>query len=97
MVEVVHSAVRSGGRFKEMFLCISVKKGRKVVYVVVARKLLTIVWYLLVNCEMYVEEGFSKKITVLVWSGNGGGGGSVSLESMIVILGNAGYVVSGKG
>jgi transposase len=94
MIEVAHSAVRSDGRFREMFLRISAKKGRKVAYVAVARKLLTIVWHLLVNCEKYVEEGFSKK-AVLVRSDSGSG--SVSLEAMIAVLRNAGYVVSGKG
>jgi hypothetical protein len=81
-----------------MFLRISAKKGRKVAYVAVARKMLTIVWHLLVNCEKYVEEGFSKKSAVLARSGNGGsGGGSVSLADMIAVLRNAGFVVSGKG
>ncbi|MCL1970614.1 MAG: transposase [Candidatus Bathyarchaeota archaeon] len=98
MIEVAHSAVKSDGRFKEMFERISVKKGRKVAYVAVAQKLSMVVWYLLVNCERYVEEGFSKKSTVLVRSGSGdGGGGSVLLESMIAVLRNAGYIVSGKG
>ena len=76
MVEVAHSAVRLDGRFKEMFLRVSAKKGRKVAYVAVARKLLTVVWHLLVNCEKYVEEGFLKKtvrcglllLSLFLWS-----------------------------
>ena len=62
MVEVAHAAVRAGGRFKRMFLRIASKKGVKTAYVAVARKLLTVVWHLLVNGEKYVEEGFSKGV-----------------------------------
>jgi hypothetical protein len=40
MVEVAHAAVRTKGRFSAMFLCISAKRGRKVAYVAVARKIL---------------------------------------------------------
>ncbi len=36
------------------------KKGKKTAYVAVARKMLTVIWHLLVNGELYVEEGFSK-------------------------------------
>jgi len=39
---------------------VRVKKGVQTAYVAVARKMLTVVWHLLVNGEMYVEEGFSK-------------------------------------
>lgn len=98
MVEVAHAAVRTNGRFRGMFNRISVKRGRKVAYVAVARKILTIVWHLLCNCERYVEEGFSKKTAVRVRtvSGGGGGGGvlSVSLDVLVEVLRNAGFVVS---
>ena len=47
-------------RFRKMFLRIMAKKGKKTAYVAVARKLLTVIWHLLVNGEKYVEEGFEK-------------------------------------
>jgi hypothetical protein len=79
-----------------MFNRISVKRGRKVAYVAVARKILTIVWHLLCNCERYVEEGFSKKTAVRVRTVSGGGGGvlPVSLDVLVEVLRNAGFVVS---
>jgi len=61
-----------------------------VAYVAVARKMLGVVWYLLVCGELYVEEGFSK-VAVRVQSG---GGVSFSLEDMVMVLRNSGYVVS---
>jgi transposase len=68
MVEVAHVAVRMDCRFKGMFWRISDRKCKKVAYVAVARKLLTIIWHLLLNDEMYVEEGFSKSATTLARS-----------------------------
>lgn len=61
MIEVAHAAIKSSRRFKGMFLRICARKGCKVAYVAVARKLLTVVWHLLVNGELYVEEGFVKR------------------------------------
>ncbi|MDR2700321.1 MAG: transposase, partial [Nitrososphaerota archaeon] len=60
MVEVAHVAVRVDCRFKRIFWRIVAKKGKKVAYVAVARKMLTVVWHLLFNGELYVEEKFSK-------------------------------------
>ena len=93
MVEVAHAAVRTNDRFRGMFNRISVKRGRKVAYVAVARKILTIVWHLLCNSEKYVEEGFSKKTVVRVRSSNGGVL-PVSLDALAEVLRNAGFVVS---
>ena len=99
MVEVAHVAVRMLGRFKDMFWRIAVKKCKKVAYVAVARKLLTVIWYLLVNGEVYVEEGFSKKSTVLArsksYDGNSGGG--LSLDDIVGVLGRVMKVVSDGG
>jgi transposase len=89
MVECAHVAVRMDCRFKGMFWRIVAKKGKQVAYVAVARKLLTIVWHLLVNGEKYVEEGFSKVAFKLKQSYRG----HVPLETMAEVLRNAGYTV----
>lgn len=89
MVEVAHCAVRTGGRFKRMFLRIASKKGKKTAYVAVARKMLTVVWHLLVNDELYVEEGFSKAALRASASYKG----HVPLEDMVEVLRTAGYTV----
>jgi len=57
MVEVAHAAVRvRNGRFRALFLRVMAKKGKKTAYVAVARKMLTVIWHLLVNGEKYVKE-----------------------------------------
>jgi transposase len=92
MVEVAHVAVRMDCRFKDMFWRITSKKCKKVAYVAVARKLLTVIWHLLLNGECYVEEGFSKK-SVFVRSklvegdSDSCGGGGLSLDVVAGILG----------
>jgi transposase len=90
MVEVAHGAVRVDCRFRVMFNRIAAKKGRKVAYVAVARKMLAVVWHLLVNGERFVDDGFLKKV---VWV-RSDGVGAVSFEDMIKTLRNAGFVVS---
>ena len=51
--------------------------------------MLTIVWHLLVNGEMYVEDGFEKSLI----AGKRAYAGHVPLEEMAEILRTAGYVV----
>jgi transposase len=92
MVEVAHAAVRvRDSRFRALFLRVMAKKGKKTAYVAVARKMLTVIWHLLVKGEMYVEEGFEKQVKLRKVAC----GGHVPLEEMARILRSAGYVVSG--
>ena len=52
MVEVAHAAVRvRDSRFRALFLRVMAKKGKKTAYVAVARKMLTVIWHLLVKGE----------------------------------------------
>ena len=95
MVEVAHVAVRMPGRFKDMFWRIASKKCKNVAYVAVARKLLTVIWHLLSNDEVFVEEGFSKK-SVVVRSVNVDGKG-LSLDDVVGVLGCAVKMVSDNG
>ena len=92
MVEVAHAAVRvRDSRFRALFLRVMAKKGKKTAYVAVARKMLTVIWHLLVNGEKYVEDGFEKNAVKMraVYRGH------VPLEEMAEVLRSAGYVVSG--
>ena len=76
-----------------MFLRVRAKKGNKTAYVAVARKMLTVIWHLLVNGEMYVEEGFSKTVREV----RSGYAGHVPLEEMAEVLRSAGYLVVANG
>jgi transposase len=87
MVEVAHVAVRMDCRFKDMFWRIASKRCRKVAYVAVARKLLTVIWHLLAMGELYVEEGFSKRSSEKSVDSRGGGSGGLSLDVMVGVLG----------
>jgi len=96
MVEVAHTAVRvKGSRFRCMFLRIEAKKGSGTAYVVVARKLLTVIWHLLVVGELYVEEGVFKKRVKL--RDGGGLSEKLSLDDVVGVLRDAecavGFVV----
>jgi len=92
MVEAAHAAVRvKDSRFRALFLRVMAKKGKKTAYVAVARKMLTVIWHLLVNGEKYVEEGFEKTVR----SVKPRYGGHVPLEEMAEVLRNAGYIVRG--
>jgi transposase len=92
MVEVAHAAVKKrDSRFRMFYLRVRAKKGEKTAIVAVARKMLTIVWHLLVKGERYVEEGFRKTIR----SVRAGYCGHVPLGDMAAVLRGAGYVVSG--
>ena len=92
MVEVAHAAVRvRDSKLRAFFLRVRAKKGNKTAYVAVARKMLTIIWHLLVNGERYVEDSFEKSVVShrVVY------GGHVPLEELAEVLRSAGYVVSG--
>lgn len=83
-----------GIRDLELYFC--VLERRRVVrlaYVAVARKMLTIIWHLLVSGEKYVEEGFSKTAV----KARSSYAGHVPLEVMAEVLRNAGYTVVANG
>ena len=94
MVEVAHAAVRvRDSRFRALFLRVMAKKGKKTAYVAVARKMLTVIWHLLVKGERFVEGGFSKTFRVRKVAY----GGHVPLEEMAEVLRSAGYTVVANG
>ena len=92
LVEAAHAAVRvRDSRLRAFYLRVKAKKGEKTAIVAVARKMLTIIWHLLVKGENYVEGGFEKTVRNMkaVYRGH------VPLEQMAEILRSAGFVVSG--
>lgn len=94
MVEVAHAAVRvRDSKFRVLFMRVRAKKGNKTAYVAVARKMLTVIWHLLVNDEKYVEDGYEKflKPTKRVY------GSHIPLEVMAEVLRSAGYTVVANG
>lgn len=56
LVELAHVAIRSQGQIKTFFERLMPKKGYKKAIVAVARKMLRIVWHLLINDEVFVDE-----------------------------------------
>jgi len=91
---VAHAAVRvRDSKFRALFLRVRAKKGSKTAYVAMARKMLTVVWHLLVNGERYVEDGFEKTTVKMKVAY----GGHVPLEVMAEVLRSAGYMVVAKG
>lgn len=94
MVEVAHAAVRvKDSRFRAFFMRVRAKKGNKTAYVAVARKMVTVVWHLLVYGEKFVEEGFEKTVSLR----KAGYHGHVPLEEMAEVLRSAGYTVVANG
>lgn len=94
LVECAHAAVRvRDSKFRAFFMRVRAKKGNKTAYVAVARKMLTVIWHLLVNGETYVEDGFSKTVRKVrpTYAGH------VPLETMAEVLRNAGYTVVANG
>ena len=76
---------------RALFLRVRAKRGNQTAYVAVARKMLTVIWHLLVNGETYVEDSFEKNFR----SRKVAHGGHVPLEEMAEVLRCAGYIVSG--
>jgi transposase len=63
MVEVAHVLLELGIQSLGLSFCVlGLRRVKKTAYVAVARKMLTVIWHLLVNGEKYVEEGFEKTV-----------------------------------
>jgi len=56
LVELTHVAIRSKGQIKSFFERLMPKKGYKKAIVAVARKMPRIVWHLLINDELFVDD-----------------------------------------
>ena len=91
LVEVAHTMARMNkSKLKRFFLKVKAKKGSKVAAVALARKILCILYHLLVNREIYQDEAI-KKIKLVDISRSSLT--ELSLEEMISYLVQAGYEV----
>lgn len=61
LVQAAHVTARMNNRLSAFYRQVSERRGKKKAIVAVSRKLLCIIHHLLVNDEMYVEEGLKPK------------------------------------
>lgn len=64
-IECAHAAVRTPGKLQSYFLRILPRKGYKKAIVAVARKMIRIVWHLLINDEEFHDESAKPKNVVV--------------------------------
>lgn len=92
LVEVAQVIARTNkSKLKKFFLRVQAKKGRNVAAVALARKVLCILHHLLMNREMYQDEGVKKAKSVDF--GSSSKQTEISFEEMIRSLVRAGYEV----
>lgn len=94
LVQVAHAASRvKSSMFRRFFLRVRGRRGYNVAIVALARKILCILYHLLINQEMYLEEVRKprpSKHRIVETSETTG----MSLEKMIDLIRQSGYVVS---
>jgi transposase len=89
MIQVAHVASGSGNsRLRLFFLRVAARRGKKKAYVALARKILCIIYHLLITGEEYVETGFVKRVRVSMKMLE-----ALPLKEMARILADAGYLV----
>ena len=93
LVQVAHAAVKKrGSKLRKFFLRVKVKKGYNVAIVALARKILCVLHHLLMNQELYHEDGVEKsRQSKIDWSSERTN--KMSLQTMIEIIAKAGYEV----
>jgi transposase len=92
LVQVARVIARGrNSKLKRFFLRVKAKKGSNVAVVALARKVLCILHHLLINKEMYKEDGINKKVKLDV--GKEFPQQEMNLEEMIKYIVRAGYEV----
>ena len=93
LVQVAQAALKKrGSKLRRFFLRIKARKGHNVAVVALARKILCILYHLLMNQEMYQEDGVTKsRQSKIDWSS--ARIDKMSLQTMIEIIAKAGYEV----
>jgi len=93
LVQVAQAALKKReSKLRRFFLRIKARKGHNVAVVALARKILCILHHLLMNQEMYQEDGVKKsRHSKIDWSS--ATIDEMSLQSMIDIIAKAGYEV----
>lgn len=94
LVQVAHAASKvKNSRFRRFFLRVRARRGYNVAIVALARKILCVLYHLLINQETYEEEvrkPRASKPRIAETSGMA----EVSLETMIDLIRQSGYVVT---
>jgi transposase len=92
LVEVAYAASRTrDSKLRSFFLRIQKKSGTKKATIALARKVLCILYHLLINREMYQEDGLEKSVQGrrnIAFSTM-----KISVDEMIKLLAEAGYEV----
>lgn len=93
LVQVAQAAAKKkGSKLRKFFLRVKARKGHNVAIVALARKILCILYHLLMNQETYQEDGVEKsRASRLDWSSSTTS--KMSLQTMIEIIAKAGYEV----
>jgi len=93
LVQVAQAALKKrGSKLRRFFLRIKARKGHNVAVVALARKILCILYHLLMNQETYQEDGVTKsRQSKIDWSS--ARTDRMSLQTMIEIIAKAGYEV----
>jgi transposase len=93
LVQVAQAAAKKkGSKLKKFFRRIKARKGHNMAVVALARKILCILYHLLMNQEMYQEDGVVKsEPSRLDWTSSTTA--EMSLQTMIEIIAKAGYEV----
>jgi transposase len=93
LVQVAQAAAKKrGSKLRKFFLRVKARKGHNVAVVALARKILCILHHLLMNQEIYQEDGIEKSRPAKIdWSSPTTD--KMSLETMIQIIAKAGYEV----
>jgi transposase len=92
LVQVARVIARGrNSKLKRFFVRVKAKKGSNVAVVALARKVLCILHHLLINKEMYKEDGINKKVKIDI--GKEFPQQEMNLEEMITYIVRAGYEV----
>lgn len=92
LVQVAQAAAKKrGSKLRRFFLRVKARKGHNVAVVALARKILSILHHLLINQEMYQEDGEKSRHSKIDWSS--ATTDEMSLQTMIDIIAKAGYEV----
>lgn len=90
LVQAAQAASRAQDTvFSRFFRRIAYRRGRNKAIVALARKILCILWHLLLNRERYVESGLKKSVKLPVPSAIP----EMSIDEAVAVLLNAGYAV----
>lgn len=96
IIEVAHAIIRTkrNSRLKKFFLRVKARRGTKIGLVALARKVLCILYHLIVSHETYQDDLFGKPRAVKYSRGQSV---AMSLDDMIRTITKAGYEVRKNG